>query len=65
MRHQKEKSFHIKVPHMMRSPTTQAIRGRDARAEKMRELQTIHAELLRLRKPEEELPGAAEASSPE
>ena len=50
---------------MMRSPTTQAIRGRDARAEEMRELKTVHAELLRLRKPEEELPGAAEASSPE
>ena len=26
----KGKSFHIKVPHMMRSPTAQAIRGRDA-----------------------------------
>ena len=72
MRHRKTqsksnqiKSIQIKVPHMMRSPTTQAIRGRDARAEEMRELKTVNAELLRLRKPEEELPGAAEASSPE
>ena len=72
MRHRKTqiksnqiKSNQIKVPHMMRSPTTQAIRGRDARAEEMRELKTVNAELLRLRKPEEELPGAAEASSPE
>ena len=59
------KSNRIRVPHMMRSATTQTIRGRDAWTEEMRKLKAVHAELLRLGKPEEELPGAAEASSPE
>ena len=48
LQHQKENTIQIKIPHMMRSPTTQAIGWRDAGAEKMSKLQTIHTELLQL-----------------